>query len=645
MKIKILPLLLIPYLYFLSIGALADVRLPRLVSDGMVLQSQAEVKIWGWADAGESVSVHFVGRNYSATANKKGEWQITLPEMKPGGPFTMEIKGRNRLQLNDILIGEVWVASGQSNMQLNMARAEPLYPDEVKNVDLPRIRHFTVPERYDFRHAQKDLESGSWKKTTPENIRELSAVAHFFAKDLHTSYGTPVGIINASLGGSPVEAWISEDSLKQFPDAYAESRRFRNANLIKQIEAQDRQRNDIWHSLLDQRDKGLDGAENLWASEGIDTAEWSTMEIPGYWPQGPRGPLNGSVWFRKTVDIPADAAGQSAKLILGRIVDADVAFVNGTRVGSTGYQYPPRRYEVPAGLLREGENTIAVRVTSQQGRGGFVFDKDYELQLADRTFDLAGDWHYRIGAVMEPLESPTFIRWKPVGLHNGMIAPLLNYRIKGVIWYQGESNVANADQYGERFATMIKDWRSNWNQQDFPFLFVQLANFLEPNNQPTDSNWARLREAQLETLRVPGTAMAVAIDIGEWNDIHPLNKQTVGQRLAAAAHKLAYGKGMVYSGPIFESATVTDKEIVLSFNHKGSGLVAKDGKLRQFAIAGKDRKFVWADAEIRGDKVVVWSSEVEYPIAVRYAWSDNPEGANLYNKEGFPASPFRTDNW
>lgn len=343
----------------------------------------------------------------------------------------------------------------------------------------------------------------------------------------------------------------------------------------------------------------------------------------------------------------AAASGKPARLLLGRIVDADSVFVNGVFVGSTGYQYPPRRYQAPAGVLKEGKNVITVRVISEAGKGGFVPGKPYELIIDGQTIGLAGNWLYRQGAEMPPLAARTFIRWKPLGLFNAMISPLLNYRIKGVIWYQGESNAGRPEEYKELFPALIRDWRARWGQGDFPFLFVQLANFMEARPRPSESNWALLREAQLEALALPNTGMAVAIDIGEWNDIHPLNKKDVGKRLALAARRVAYGeKEAVHSGPIYRSMKAEGSKIVLSFCNIGSGLEAGGGnELRHFAIAGADRRFTWAEARIEKDKVVVWSEEVPEPVAVRYAWADNPAGANLYNKEGLPASPFRTDRW
>ena len=371
------------------------------------------------------------------------------------------------------------------------------------------------------------------------------------------------------------------------------------------------------------------------------------MKIPGYWADTKVGFLNGVVWFRKKVNIPASVIEGKAKILLGRIVDADSVFINGKFIGNTTYLYPRRRYDIPAGILKEGENTIVIRVVNSFGRGGFVFDKPYQIQTETDTIDLKGEWKFKVGDIMPSLASQTFIRWKPMGLYNAMIAPLLNYKIKGVIWYQGESNAERPGEYLNLFTTMINDWRNKWNEGVFPFLFVQLPNFMDPKNEPSESDWALLREAQLKTLSLPNTGMAVTIDVGEWNDIHPVDKKDVGKRLALAAEKIAYGDGnVVYSGPIYKSMQIDDNKIIISFSNTGSGLLVKGGgELKYFSICGSDEKFVWAKAKIENNKVVVWSDDISNPVAVRYAWADNPEGANLFNNEGLPASPFRTDNF
>ncbi len=651
MKLKNIIVLL---LFVITTSTFSQVKLPRLISDGMVLQRDADVKIWGWASKGEEISIRFINSTYKTVADNNGDWSIVLPKLNAGGPYEMQIDASNSITIHDVMVGDVWVCSGQSNMELPMRRVSWNYPGEIEHSENKYIRQFLVPDKYNFNSPQKDLTLGSWKSASPENTPDFSAAAYFFAKEIYNKYKIPIGLINSALGGSPVESWISADSLKKFPKYYNEAQMFKDNTLITKIEEADRARMEAWYTLLRKEDEGYKDQQNVWYDVSLNTSDWSTMQVPGYWANTKLGYKNGVVWFRKKVDIPSSMIGKSAKLILGRIVDADSAFINGVFVGTVGYQYPPRRYDIPAGLLKPGENTVCVRVISNIGIGGFVPDKLYAIVADGDTLSIEGKWKYRLGAEMPPLMEQTFIRWKPTGLYNAMIAPLLNYPIKGVIWYQGESNADRPQDYNQLFTTMINDWRAKWNerklpdrQAGFPFLFVQLPNFMEVKSKPSESNWALLREAQLKALSVPNTGMAVAIDIGEWNDIHPLDKKDVGRRLFLAAEKVAYGDDTVdYSGPIYKSMKIEGNKIILSFDNIDGGLVAKGGKeLKSFAIAGADKHFIWAQARIENNKVIVWNDEISDPVAVRYAWADNPAGANLFNKGGLPASPFRTEEF
>jgi sialate O-acetylesterase len=632
------------YVLTISQAALSAVKLPLLVSDGMVLQRDSNVKIWGWAAEGEKVSINFNGKTYNTKADPNGKWLVTLPALKAGGPCDMEINASNHITLKNIMIGDVWVCSGQSNMELPMDRVKYRYPEVIAHADNPNIRQFIVPHRYDFKTPQRDLQSGSWESANPKSVLHFTAVGYFFAKELYKKYHVPIGLINASLGGSPAQAWMSEDALKAFPEYLETAEKFKDSNYVNQIIEKDKAVSDAWYKRIRQLDKGLVPGEKPWFDTTYDASQWPTMNVPGYWADGELGTVNGVVWFRKEIDVPASMTSKPAKLWLGRIVDGDETYVNGKLVGSVSYQYPPRIYDVPSNLLKVGKNIIVVRVINNSGRGGFVPDKPYKLSAGGQTIDLKGQWRYKLGVTMEPLPPKTFIEWQPLGLYNAMLAPLLNYKIKGVLWYQGESNTGKPLEYQKLFHALIADWRQKWDQGDLPFLYVQLANFMEPKNEPSESNWALLREAQLKTLAVPNTAMVVIIDIGEWNDIHPLDKEDVGKRLALAAQKVAYGdKKVVYSGPIYQSMKIEGNTVSISFTNTGSGLIAKGGQLKYFAIAGPDKKFVWAKAKIEKNRIIVWNDHVPNPVSVRYAWADNPEGANLYNKEGLPASPFGTD--
>ena len=629
----------------ISINVLnAEVKLPAFISDGLVLQRNAEVKIWGWASSKEKIIIDFNGNVYKGEASIEGKWEFTLNNLKAGGPYTMVVSGENTIIINNILVGDVWLCSGQSNMELPMRRVSPLYEDEIKSANNPKIHYIKIPQRYNFKAPQENIESVNWQEVNQENISEFSAVAYFFAQELYESYNVPIGIINSSLGGSPAESWISEDALKAFPHYFDEAQKFKDDSLIKEIQNTDNQNWKDWHNKLYNKDLG--NKKNPWYNQSLDTQKWDEMDVPGYWDKEKIAGKNGVVWFRKDVQIPKSMLNQTLKLNLGRVVDSDSVYVNGTFVGTTGYKYPPRRYTIASNILVEGNNNITIRVINESGNGGFYLDKPYEIVSDDKTIDLKGTWKYKLGAEMPPKEGQTFIRWKPAGLYNAMIGPLLNYKIKGVIWYQGESNVKNPKEYQTLFPTLIKNWRTKFRQGNFPFLFVQLANYQETYKEPTESSWAALREAQLQTLKLPKTAMAVTIDIGEWNDIHPLNKKDVAKRLALAAKKMAYKeKNVVFSGPTLKSKKSKGNKIILEFENVGSGLVAIGGELKEFAIAGADKKFVWAKAIIKKNKIIVFNESIKDPVAVRYAWADNPDKANLYNKENLPASPFRTDNW
>jgi sialate O-acetylesterase len=634
--------LIIALLFVQTSAVIGQIKLPKLISDGIILQRNEKVKIWGWASPKEKIKLEFKSKTYSTEADEKGNWAIILPAQKAGGPYEMVFKASNEIIIKDVLFGDVWICSGQSNMELPMERVKEKYGDVIKNSKNSNIRQFLVPDKYDFKQPQTDLDSGNWIAANPETVLNFSAVAYFFAKEIYEKQQVPIGLINTALGGSPVESWMSEEALKPFPKTYEEAKKFKNDELIKQIESSDKNRNDDWYKELNVNDKGLSDKNLLWSQSNFNDSDWAQMEIPGFWANQSIGNVNGVVWFRKEIEVPKSMVGQSAKLFMGRIVDQDFVYVNGEMIGTTGYQYPPRRYEVKSTILKEGKNTIAIRVINNSGKGGFVFDKPYFLTVGNDTIDLKGKWKYKLGAEMEPLQGPTFIRWKPVGLYNAMIAPLLNLKIKGALWYQGEANTFNAKEYAQTFPAMINNWREKWGQGDFPFLFVQLANFMEDYPQPRESNWAALRQSQLETLNIKNTGMAVTIDVGEWNDIHPLNKEAVGYRLALLARKMTYGETKIKASSPMPSASKFEKDkAIIAFANVGAGLTIGNGtELKSFSVSNDGVNFVWAKAKIVGNKVEVWNEKISNPTVVRYAWDNNPAAANLFSKEGLPSTPF-----
>jgi sialate O-acetylesterase len=624
-----------------------QVTLPAIISDSMILQRNAEVNIWGWAPAGETVRVSFNGRRYRATAGTGGRWEVTLPPMDAGGPYTMEISGGNRIEIGHILVGDVWLCAGQSNMVHYMELHNERYADEIAQADYPDIRQFLIPTTPNLEGPQGELPPAAWKSANPEDVKRFSVVAYFFALKLHQKYGVPIGIINASVGGTPIEAWTSEPGLGDFPDLVSLIEKNKDTAYVNSTNRAAREDMREINATRGE-DRGLSGTVK-WYDADYQPDNWHAIFIPGYWEdQGVRN-LDGVVWYRREIDVPASMAGIPARVALGRIIDADHLYINGTEVGHTTYQYPQRRYLVPAGVLKPGKNLLVIRVQNNFGKGGFVPDKPYYLAAGGDTLLLTGKWKYKVGEVYRHDRFPRMgisAQNQPSALYNGMIAPLTDYRVKGFVWYQGESNAGRPEQYRALMPALIGDWRRHWGDETLPFLYVQLPNYMEVNYSPEESNWAMLREAQLEALEVPNTGMAVAIDLGEWNDIHPDNKKPVGDRLALAAEKVAYGeKDLVWSGPLYRSSRIDGDRIILTFDHVGSGLTSCDGREPgHFAIAGEDKKFRWARAEIESDStVVVRSEEVPEPRYVRYAWADNPDFANLCNKEGLPASPFRTD--
>lgn len=622
----------------------AQVRLPRLIRDSMILQRDTRIKIWGWATKDEKVRIQFLGKKHRATATADGTWSMWLPPVKAGGPYTMTISGTNRITIKNILAGDVWLCAGQSNMVHQMELHSVTYADDIAKANYPEIRHFKVPATTNLRYPQDDLPSGYWLYASPGNVRQFSAVAYFFARAIYEKYHVPIGLINASVGGTPVEAWTGEDGLKEFPalrNSILQNKDSTYTDSLKKMSIA----NDTYYPGL--ADKGRAGPKP-WYDTAYMPKGWHTINIPGYWEDQGVKDLDGVVWFRREIDVPAAMTGIPGMIVFGRVVNADSFFVNGTYAGSTTYQYPQRRYPLPAGLLKAGKNILVIRVVNTEAKGGFVPDKPYYLTAGGQSIDLKGYWQYKVGDVFPAHANRNKVfsfQNQPAALYNGMIAPLTNYTIRGFAWYQGEANTAEAGQYAKHMAAMIADWRAKWKLGSLPFVYVQLPGFMEMNYLPSESRWAELREAQLKTLSVPNTGMAVAIDLGEWNDIHPDNKKDVGTRLALAAEKLSYGeKDLVFSGPVYHSSVIANNKIILTFSNTGGGLIASNGEeLSQFAIAAADKKFLWAKARIDGYKVIVWNEDIPHPAYVRYAWADNPDGANLFNKEGLPASPFRTD--
>lgn len=663
-------------------AALAEVSLPSVFGDHMVLQRDVEVRIWGKAEPGEQVSVQLVpeadgvkeGNLSLATADQQGDWQVRFKALSVGPSWKMRIGGsktKQDIEFKDVVFGEVWVASGQSNMAWTVS-ASANANEQIANSDNDQVRMWTAARTVSPEPA--DDVPGSWAVASPQTTGDFSAVAYYFARDLQEQLGVPVGVLHASWGGTPVEAWTSTDKLKSIDWAKPILDRYADA-LSKYGERMAEYQAGVKRWEHTRNGPANTGHKAGYAKPGLDDAKWETMQLPQAWEKAGLN-KDGVVWFRRSIDLPDGWAGQALKLSLGPIDDGDTTYINNNEVGNT----PPyignawrrdRVYDVPKQLVKGKQLTIAVRVVDFAGAGG-LWGKAEQMTLSradgqGESVPLAGDWKYLHAHDMDPKNRPARPPAKPfgpdhphspAGLFNGMISPIVPYTIKGAIWYQGESNASRAQQYRKLFPAMIEDWRQRWGQGEFPFLFVQLANYRNPTDQVVDTDWAHLRDAQLHTLQtVKNTGMAVTIDIGDANDIHPRNKQDVGKRLARWALVDTYGKKeVVKSGPIYTpgSLKIEQGKAFIQFETFGSTIRSKgvsepkpDTPLYGFTIAGKDGKFHVAQAEsvtIEG-KVVVWSEQVKEPVAVRYGWEDNPTEANLVNDQGLPASPFRTDDF
>jgi sialate O-acetylesterase len=559
----------------------------------------------------------------------------------------MVVKGKNRLTLTNILVGEVWLCSGQSNMEWPMTSIVG-NEEEIEQASNNEIRIFTVPKNVQFAPSG-NLAGGEWRVVTPENIADFSAVAYFFGKNLQQQYRFPVGLIGSYWGGTDIETWMSKEAAAGSELLDESLEELALLDIPKYRANQEAKKKDLQKYIHTPTDGLIDG-KALWADPAYDDADWDIMPVPGMWETSLLPDVDGIVWFRKTIYLTKEQASADAVLYLGMIDDSDLSWVNGNFIGQTEQKYNAlRRYKVPQAYLREGANVITVRVTDTGGGGGIWGDSKFlRFETGADRLELSGDWKFRLSPLMLRINDTRFDpNLYPTLLYNGMVHPLHRYALAGVLWYQGENNVDRAEEYKTLFPALIKDWRKQFSYPELPFLYVQLANFMAEKKNPEESSWAELREAQNTALALPRVGAAITIDIGAADDIHPQNKKEVGNRLYLAARKIAYGDQLVYSGPVYQSKQIKDNKVYLTFSHTGSGLIShnKYGYISGFQIAGKDRKFYWAKAYLEEDKVVVYSDEVAQPLAVRYAWSDNPGTIDLYNQEGLPASPFRTDNW
>jgi sialate O-acetylesterase len=625
-----------------------ELRLPPLFSDHMVVQRDVTLPVWGWGPPRARVTVKLDSRSASTTADSTGRWRLAFSPLSAGGPHTLTVSDADsRIVVQDILAGDVWLASGQSNMEFRVDQGADA-AREIASAHDSAIRHFKVPISWAERPVDS-LAGGTWAPADSHHVGAFSAVAYFFARELRQSQRVPIGIVNSTWGGSAIETWMSARAQGMSEDEPAkvfaiEQRRVDSLAVAMRAKLGD----------VPAHDPGLVEGGAPWASPTLDESGWRPIHVPALWETQDYDGVNGIAWYRTNITLTADEAARGARLVLGAIDDDDITWVNGTEVGRTNGYNVPRSYDVPASTLRAGANVIAVRVADGGGGGGIGGSTIVpHLEIAGASRPLPMEWKFRVGELALNMDGQR-INKVPAVTYNRMVYPLLPMPIKGVIWYQGESNADNAAEaraYRTQFATLIRSWRRELNggkNADFPFLWVQLPNYGPVDSEPpAASPWALQRESMQAALALPNTGQAITIDVGEAGDIHPKNKQDVGRRLGLVGRRVAYREPVVSSGPTYRSHSIDGSRVTLTFDHIGGGLMtsAADGSVSGFAVAGADRKFVWARARIEGDHVVVSSDRVRQPVSVRYAWANNPPEANLYSKAGLPAAPFRTDTW
>ena len=629
-----------------SISINAQVAVAKIFTDNMVLQRNSPIPVWGTAKANEKITVSFNKQVKQTKADKNGKWMVKLDYETAGGPYNLKIKGSNLIEFKNVLVGEVWICSGQSNMEMPVGKPKEWgisnFEEVTAAANYPMIRLIKIDREINSMPQTNVNSSKSWQVCDPSTVGEFTAVGYFFAKSIYEKLKIPVGIISSNWGGTNIETWISREAFES-SDEYKEMiARMPKVNLdsIAKLKV----------SGFSKRIEGLQGskintaAASAFHKSTYDDSKWPELNEPEIWEEQSLGEFDGVVWLRKSITLSTADSKKSAILELSKIDDEDTTYINGIKVGSSNSWDAKRKYTIPVGVLKEGTNIIAVRVVDNGGGGGIYGDADdLKLTLDETIIPLSGKWKFQV----ESIKKLTNENSLPSLCYNAMINPLIPFAFQGVLWYQGESNAPRAYQYRTAFPLLINDWRQKWNKPNFPFYFVQLATYKTSGNSNEGCDWAELREAQTLTLKVPNTGMAVTTDIGNPYDIHPGNKLDVGKRLAALALNNTYNIPTVCNGPKYKSMEINGATIVVSFENTGAGLSTPDkyGYIKGFEIAGKDQVFHYAKAFIQDNKVILSSVEVSNPVAVHFSWIGDASDSNLFNKEGFPAVPFRTDDW
>ncbi|MCL2758663.1 MAG: hypothetical protein FWD22_00400 [Treponema sp.] len=605
------------------------------ISNGMVMQRDVPFPVW----SKKNITINFLGKIYKAQP-LNGKFLITIDPAEAGGPYEMEISSDSgSVVIKDIYYGDLWLCSGQSNMEMQMDRLHDDFNEEWLIKDYPLVRQFKVPQEWDFSAPREDLTGGSWIQPSKERLSEFGATPWFFAKNLYEKYKIPIGLVMTAWGGTPVESWMSDAALADFPEKIAEGKQYASEEKRNEIAATTGAAIQKWETNLSHDDEGK---SKKWENPQTDISSWDEIKLPGNFSDAGLVNFSGVIWLAKEFDVSAGFASQDAKVWLGTIVDSDTVYINGTEIGNTGYRYPPRKY-IPNNLIKQGKNRIVIRVVCNNGEGGVTSDKPFRIFTDKESAELSGTWKYKTGAKAQTRPNEFFFQRMPMGNYNAMIAPVLKFPFKGVIWYQGESNESAAHEYNKLFCSMIKDWRKN-NGSELPFLFVQLPIFCPVSDNYEQAHWAVLREAQAQVLSLPATGMAAALELGEWNDIHPINKKDVGYRLFLAAEKTLFGVKNTSPGPMLQNFELLENKILLHFNNCGIGLnIDAPSSDAYFSVIGTDGQVRLPGKIENNDTISIDISSVKNPKKVLYAWADNPRDRQLFNSDGLPVIPFRIE--
>lgn len=604
-----------------------------IICDGMILQRDTKNKIYGKEMIADSVTISFMDKTYSTKVNDKYNFCIELPPVAAGGPYSMTIKGSSEITISDILFGDVYILSGQSNMELPIGRVLDVSNEEVKQTHEPTIRQYLMPATFNFSEPEEFMYSGSWMKATEKDLLGFSAAGYFFAKEIKEVYNVPVGLIMTAVGGSKIESWMNSITLSKFGDYGLLVEIFKDKNYFNHyIEEQQNAANEWIHNLEMEDDKLCQGE--------IDK-DWNTCMVPSLVLDYMDGSFQGSIYLCKEVIIDEEPTSEEAEIYLGTIIDSDRVYINGHLIGRTEYRYPPRKYKFEKGILKKGSNLIVVRMVINNSNGGTIKERPYYLKYDDKKINLSGEWYYRIGKRVDtPIPSVLFPPLLPICFYNTVVVPLSKLSVKGVLWYQGESNASDGKDYADKFTSMVNDWRELFGY-NVPFIYVQLSNFREPLSSVEDTGWAWLRDQQRQSLNLDNVAMVVTLDIGEKSDLHPQNKKEVGVRLAKAARHLIYKEDIIYSGPLPNSAKLYGKNVEIEFIYLEE--LDIEQTINNFELAGSEGKYYDAVATRKGNKVLIYSDHIDKPVSVRYCWRDCPNDINFYNNIGLPASSFQLD--